>query len=126
MSDNSKQILVETRAYYLPDQSEPTANRYVFGYTITIRNIGTTPARLTHRHWQITDANGKVEEVHGEGVIGKKPYFNPGEIYEYSSGVMIETPVGAMQGHYDMQAANGEHFTAPIAPFGLAVPGSVH
>ena len=126
MNDKSKQIQVETRAYYLPEQSEPDTNRYVFGYTITIRNTGTTPAKLTHRHWLITDANGKVEEVHGEGVIGRQPYFNPGESYEYSSGVMLETPVGAMQGHYDMQGANGEHFTARIEPFGLAVPGSVH
>ena len=126
MPDTRKQIQVETRAYYLPEQSEPTSNRYVFGYTITIRNTGTVSAKLTHRHWQITDANGKVEEVHGEGVIGQQPYCNPGESYEYSSGVMIKTPVGVMQGHYDMQSITGEHFTASIAPFGLAMPGSVH
>ncbi|MDZ4263321.1 MAG: Co2+/Mg2+ efflux protein ApaG [Pseudomonadota bacterium] len=126
MSDNSKQIQVETQTYYLPEQSEPESNRYVFGYTITIRNTGTAPAKLTHRHWHITDANGKVDEVHGEGVIGEQPQVNPGDSFEYSSGVMLETPVGAMQGHYDMQSLTGEHFTASIAPFGLAVPGSVH
>ncbi len=126
MSDNNKQIQIETSAYYLPEQSEPESNRYVFGYTITIRNTGTTPAKLTHRHWHITDANGKVDEVHGEGVIGEQPHFNPGDSFEYSSGVMLETPVGAMQGHYDMLSPSGELFTARIAPFGLAVPGSLH
>ncbi len=126
MIDNTKQIEIETRAYFLPEQSEPASNRYVFGYTITIRNTGNVPAKLTHRHWHITDANGKVQEVHGEGVIGEQPYFNPGDSYEYSSGVMLETPVGAMQGYYDMQATTGEHFTATVAPFGLAMPGSLH
>ena len=126
MPNNNKSFQVETRSYYLPEQSEPATNRYVFGYTITIRNTGDVPAKLTHRHWLITDANGKVEEVHGQGVIGQQPYFNPGESYEYSSGVMLETPVGAMEGHYDMQAVNGEHFIASIAPFSLAMPGSLH
>lgn len=126
MTDRSKQIQVKTQAYYLPEQSEPATNRYVFGYTVTLHNTGSTPAKLTHRHWLITDANGKVEEVHGEGVIGKQPYFNPGESYEYSSGVVIQTPVGSMQGHYDMQSAEGEHFTATIDPFRLAVPGAIH
>lgn len=126
MRDKNREIMVEARAYYLPEQSEPALERYVFGYTITILNSGGEAARLTHRHWLITDANGKVEEVHGEGVVGGQPYFHPGESYEYSSGVVLRTPVGSMQGHYDMQGPSGEHFIATISPFRLAVPGTIN
>ncbi len=121
-----KQIEVAAKAFYIEDQSEPEADRFVFAYTITINNTGRAPARLTHRHWHITDANGKVEEVHGKGVIGKQPYLKPGEMFQYSSGAIIETPVGAMQGYYDMLCDDGSHFRATIEPFTLSVPGSLN
>ena len=120
----SIQITVET--LYLPDQSEPDGERYVFAYTVTIRNTGRLPARLESRHWIITDANGKVQEVSGDGVVGEQPKLNPGETYRYSSGAILETPVGAMQGSYRMQAEDGFGFDAPIPPFTLAVPGVLH
>ncbi len=120
------QIDVDAEAFYIEDQSEPDENRFVFAYTITISNTGAESARLTHRHWHITDANGKVEEVHGEGVIGKQPYLKPGESFQYSSGAILETPVGAMEGYYDMATDDGNHFKATINPFTLSVPGSLH
>jgi len=124
--DNPSSIHVSTEVRYLPNQSQPEAEQYAFGYTITIQNAGTVPAKLTHRHWLITDSNGKVEEVHGKGVIGKQPKLDPGASFKYTSGVVLNTPVGAMQGYYDMKGDNGEEFKAPIAPFGLSVPGSLH
>ena len=84
------------------------------------------PARLLTRHWIITDSNGKVQEVRGEGVVGEQPYLKPGQGFRYSSGAVLETPVGAMQGSYQMVADDGEQFDAPIAPFRLAMPGLLH
>ena len=124
--DKTQQIDVNTKAFYLPEQSEPADNRFVFAYTITILNSGNEPAKLTHRHWSITDANGKLEEVHGEGVVGEQPHIQPGESYRYTSGAILETPVGAMHGHYDMISDKGDLFTATIKPFSLSVPGSLH
>ena len=98
----------------------------MFAYTITIRNHGTVPAKLLTRHWVITDANGKVQEVRGEGVVGEQPHLMPGQGFRYSSGAMLETPVGSMQGTYQMLADDGVHFDAPIAPFTLAIPGTMH
>ncbi len=123
---NHNQIDVTAETFYIADQSEPESNRYVFAYTITISNTGEASARLTHRHWHITDANGKTEDVHGEGVIGKQPHLKPGDRFEYSSGTIIETPVGAMQGYYDMACDDGSHFKATINPFTLSVPGSLN
>ena len=91
-------IDIDAITSYLEHQSEPTAGRYVFSYTITIRNSGDNAARLLTRHWVITDANGKVQEVHGEGVVGEQPHLEPGEYFRYTSAAMIETPVGVMQG----------------------------
>ena len=116
-SESNNKIEVNAKATYLGEQSEPEANRYVFAYTITINNIGKNSARLRSRHWHITDANGKQEEVHGEGVIGKQPYLKPGESFEYSSGTILETPVGAMQGYYDMTSDDGSQFKADIAAY---------
>ena len=116
-------IRIEVETSYLEDQSEPHDQRFVFSYTITIRNEGEVPARLTHRHWIITDANGKVQEVRGEGVVGEKPYLRPGQGFRYSSGAVLETPVGAMQGSYQMIADDGLKFEAPIPAFRLAIPG---
>jgi ApaG protein len=119
-------IRVEVATSYIEDQSNPAEGRFVFSYTITIRNEGQVPARLLTRHWIITDANGKVQEVQGEGVVGEQPHLLPGQRFRYSSGAIIETPVGAMQGRYRMLADDGEHFDAPIAPFTLAMPGMLH
>ena len=126
MQNNNYEIRIEVATNYIVDQSEPDVGRYVFAYTITIENRGDLPARLLSRHWVITDANGKVQEVSGDGVVGEQPYLNPGETFRYSSGAVLETPVGAMQGSYRMEAENGTSFEAPIPPFTLAVPGVLH
>ena len=119
-------IEIKPVPHFIPDQSSPDDDRYVFAYTITIRNEGTKPARLVTRHWLITDANGKVQEVVGDGVVGEQPHLQPGQGFRYSSGAILETPVGAMQGRYHMVADDGEQFDAPIAPFRLAMPGVLH
>ena len=126
MENKIYEIKIDVATNYIVDQSEPDVDRYVFAYTITIENLGDLPARLLSRHWVITDANGKVQEVKGDGVVGEQPHLNPGETFRYSSGAVLETPVGAMQGSYRMQADNGAHFDAPIPPFTLAVPGVLH
>jgi ApaG protein len=126
MNDDSCDISVQVATDYVDEQSEPDADRYVFAYTITIANTGDVAARLISRHWVITDANGKVQEVSGDGVVGEQPHLSPGEEFRYSSGAVLETPVGAMQGLYRMEADNGVNFDAPIAPFTLAVPGVLH
>jgi ApaG protein len=126
MDKNTCDIRIQVATDYVDEQSEPSADRYVFAYTITITNNGDVPARLISRHWVITDANGKVQEVSGDGVVGEQPHLNPGEEFRYSSGAVLETPVGAMQGLYRMEADNGVNFDAPIAPFTLAVPGVLH
>ena len=123
-AENLISVAVDTR--YLEDQSEPDEHRYVFAYTITIRNRGTVPAKLLGRHWVITDANGKVQEVRGEGVVGEQPHLMPGQGFRYTSGAVLETPVGSMQGSYRMLADNGIEFDAPIAAFTLAIPGKIH
>ena len=119
-------IKVEVETAYLPDQSDPEAPRYVFAYTITIRNDGVVPATLLTRRWVITDANGKVQEVRGDGVVGEQPYLKPGQGFRYSSGAVLETPVGSMQGSYQMLADDGARFDAPIPVFRLAKPGTLH
>ncbi len=127
MSDKSSHhIRVDVSTNFLDDQSEPELDRYVFSYTITIANLGEVPASLLSRHWIITDANGKVQEVRGDGVVGEQPHLNPGEQFRYSSGTVLETPVGSMEGSYQMLADDGVRFDAPIAPFTLAVPGLLH
>jgi ApaG protein len=126
MEQTQHKIRVEVDTSYLEDQSDPKERRYVFSYTITIRNEGSEPARLLTRHWIITDSNGKVQEVRGEGVVGEQPHLKPGQGFRYSSGAVLETPVGAMQGSYQMVSDNGEQFDAPISPFRLAMPGLLH
>ena len=120
---STERIRVSVETSYLPEQSDPAGERYVFAYTITIQNDGAQGAKLLRRHWIITDANGKVQEVNGEGVVGEQPHLAPGQGYRYSSGMIIETPVGTMQGSYQMQTDAGARFDAPIAPFRLAMPG---
>jgi ApaG protein len=119
-------IRVDVETSYIEEQSDPRDKRFVFSYTITIRNEGQVPARLLTRHWIITDANGNVKETRGDGVVGEQPYLKPGQGFRYSSGAVIETPVGTMQGSYQMIADDGQHFDAPIAPFRLAIPGVLH
>ncbi|HLG53468.1 MAG TPA: Co2+/Mg2+ efflux protein ApaG [Steroidobacteraceae bacterium] len=121
-----RMITVDVDTRYLEDQSDPDEGRFVFAYTITIRNRGEVPARLLTRHWVITDANGKVQEVRGEGVVGEQPHLKPGQGFRYTSGAVLETPVGAMQGSYQMLTDDGVHFDAPIPPFTLAMPGTIH
>mgnify|MGYP005806664843 CR=1 FL=1 len=126
MSDNKHDIRVTAQATYLPEQSDTAQGRYVFAYTITITNKGTVAAQLVSRHWIITDADDKVQEVRGLGVIGEQPYLRPGESFEYTSGTAIATPVGAMRGSYQMVAEDGTQFDAEIPPFTLAMPRVLH
>ena len=123
MSLPVNKIRVEVETSYVDEQSDPNERRYVFSYTITIRNEGPAPARLLTRHWIITDANGKVQEARGDGVVGEQPHLKPGQGFRYTSGAVIETPVGAMQGTYEMIDDAGRRFDAPIQPFRLAMPG---
>jgi ApaG protein len=124
--DKNSEFGIEVATDYIDEQSEPDIDRYVFAYTITIENLGDVPATLMSRHWVITDANGKVQEVSGDGVVGKQPHLNPGEKFRYSSGAVLETPVGSMQGRYQMESDNGTNIIAPIPAFTLAVPGLLH
>ena len=117
-------IEVETR--FVSDQSKPDDERFVFAYTVHLRNRGSVPAQLLSRHWVITDANGKTEEVFGEGVVGEQPWMRPGDDFEYSSGAVLETDVGTMRGSYHMLADDGTRFKAPIPPFTLSVPRTLH
>ena len=123
--DNA-QIDINVVTDYIAEQSDPTVDRYVFAYTITINNSGEIPAKLLNRHWLITDANGKVKEVRGEGVVGEQPHLNPGEFFEYTSGAVLETPVGIMEGEYEMVTDEGDTFLAPIDRFSLAIPRTLH
>lgn len=123
MNDDTKyNINVTVDSQYIEAESNPEANRFVFAYTVHIENQGDIGAKLISRHWIITDANNRTQEVKGKGVIGEQPYLKPGESFEYTSGTMMETPVGSMQGSYQM-VANDEHtFDALIKPFTLALP----
>ena len=118
------EVGVETS--YIDDQSDPDADRYVFAYTVTISNMGSMPAKLLNRHWLITDSNGKIQEVRGEGVVGEQPYLKPGEVFRYTSGTVLETPVGTMEGEYEMVDDDGHSFLAPIDRFSLSVPRVLH
>jgi ApaG protein len=124
--DSRYRIEVSAQAFYLGDQSSPEEDQYVFAYRITITNTGTVSAQLISRHWIITDGNGEEQEVRGLGVVGEHPELAPGESFEYTSGCSLPTPVGSMRGSYQMVAADGENFEAPIAEFGLAVPNVLH
>ncbi len=117
-------IQVETQ--YLPEQSEPEDSRFVFAYTITITNVGTLPARLVSRHWIIFDGAENRQEVHGEGVVGQQPRLDPGESFRYTSGTVLQTPVGSMQGSYQMLGDDGACFDAEIPAFTLATPNALH
>ncbi|MBI5331750.1 MAG: Co2+/Mg2+ efflux protein ApaG [Betaproteobacteria bacterium] len=127
MADSRKyHITVTPRTEYVPDQSDVAQNRYVFAYTITILNSGQGAAQLISRHWVIKDADNKVQEVRGLGVVGEQPLLKPGEQFEYTSGAAIATPVGAMKGSYQMVGEDGSHFEAEIPEFILAMPRVLH
>ena len=125
-TEKEHNITVEVETDYIEGQSEPDNERYVFSYTITIRNEGGEPAQLLSRHWLITDANGNVQEVKGEGVVGEQPHLKPGEGFQYTSGAMITTPVGSMQGTYQMVTDQGDEFDTEIPAFTLAIPRTLH
>jgi ApaG protein len=124
--DKRYEVSVSPQAQYLADQSDEPAGRFVFAYTITLRNTGTVPAQLISRHWIITDANSQVQEVRGLGVVGEQPLLAPGESYQYTSGAAITTPVGTMRGTYQMVAEDGTRFDAPIPEFTLSIPRTLH
>ncbi|MCC6610268.1 MAG: Co2+/Mg2+ efflux protein ApaG [Burkholderiales bacterium] len=127
MSPTSKyDISVSAQTRYLADQSDEEAGRYVFAYTITIRNSGDVAAQLVSRHWIITDGQNQVQEVRGLGVVGEQPRIKPGEAFEYTSGAAIATPVGTMRGAYQMVAEDGTQFDAPIPEFTLSIPRVLH
>lgn len=127
MEDPTKHsIVVSPQATYIPGQSDEAAERYVFSYTITIRNTGTVAAKLLSRHWIITDARNRVQEVRGDGVVGEQPLIRPGESYEYTSGTALATPVGTMRGSYQMLADDGTRFDAAIPEFALSIPRVLH
>ena len=119
-------IDIQTQVNYLPEQSDEAGNRFVFSYTITITNLGSTPAKLISRHWIITDANHHVQEVRGQGVVGEQPLLKPSQSFEYTSGTVLATQVGTMRGSYQMQADDGTQFDAAIPEFLLATPRSLH
>jgi ApaG protein len=126
MTQKQHDISITSETTYVPEQSSPELSRYVFAYTITITNLGLIAATLLRRHWIITDANSKVQEVKGDGVIGLQPLIMPGESHQYSSATVIETPVGCMQGSYEMQADDGIEFEANIPVFNLSMPNALH
>ena len=124
--DPRYQIDVQVQTTYVEEQSQPEQNRYVFAYTITITNSGALAAKLLTRHWIITDSNGRVEEVRGEGVVGEQPHLQPGESFRYTSGTLIQTQVGSMRGTYHMIADDGVEFEAQIPTFTLSIPRVLH
>ncbi|MEK6748513.1 MAG: Co2+/Mg2+ efflux protein ApaG [Pseudomonadota bacterium] len=126
MNEALPNIIVDVQTSYLADQSVPDLHRYVFAYTVTIRNQGVVPTKLLSRHWIITDALGRVQEVRGMGVVGEQPHIKPGEGYQYTSGTVLETPVGSMEGSYQMVTDEGKEFDATIPAFTLSTPRSLH
>ena len=117
---------VSVRPQFVPEHSKPDEDQFLFAYTVTIRNTGDVAAQLISRHWVITDANNKVEEVQGLGVVGEQPLLQPGEAFEYTSGCPIATPVGSMRGSYQCVAEDGTRFEAPIPEFLLSMPRTLH
>ena len=113
------QFSVEVLPQFLPDQSAPDQDQYVFAYTITITNTGETPAQLISRSWNVNDANGHTERVKGLGVVGQQPLLKPGQAFEYTSGTRLRTPTGTMHGSFFCVAEDGEKFDADVPMFVL-------
>jgi len=123
---NSPRVCVQVQSVYIEAQSSPEQERFVFSYTVTIRNLGRTAVQLLGRYWLITNGNGRETQVQGEGVVGMQPLIEPGNEYQYTSGAIIETPLGTMEGHYQMVDAEGNDFNVPIPVFRLAIPSFIH
>lgn len=121
-----RHLKIEVTPRYLEEASDPASQRYVFAYTVKIKNEGRLPARLLKRHWFITDGFGHTQEVSGEGVVGEQPFLKPGEDYEYTSGAILPTPVGYMHGCYELITKDGILFDADIPGFCLANPVALH
>lgn len=119
-------ISVNVRTTYIEEQSNPEQDHYVFAYTINIQNHGDITAKLLTRHWIITDANGKNQEIHGSGVVGEQPYLQPGASFEYTSGTILDTPLGFMKGSYQMLGDDGKTFDTEIPSFTLSQPNCLH
>lgn len=120
------EVEVKVQPDYVPEQSDPGKGKYFFSYTISISNLGGAACQLKSRHWLITDGNGNKQEVHGEGVVGKQPYLDPGSAFTYTSGVLLDTIVGTMQGTYHMIDDSDQPFEVAIEPFLLALPGKIN
>lgn len=125
MSQENNDIHIEVESNYIEEQSEPDSERFVFAYTVKIKNNSPVATRLLSRHWIVTDANYKQQEVAGEGVVGQQPYLLPGQSFQYTSAAMLETPVGSMHGSYQMVDDDGHIFDAPIPAFNLSMPNSI-
>jgi ApaG protein len=119
-------IIVKVDTEYLSKESDPGNNRFVFAYQITIQNQGDIAAQLLGRHWIVTDANEAKKVFRGMGVVGEQPLIEAGKSYQYSSGIVLETPIGTMQGHYSMRDQQGLAFEVPIKPFLLSTPNTVN
>jgi ApaG protein len=119
-------IRVTVRPSFWPERSQPESGQFAFMYTVEIANVGTAPAQLLSRHWIISDGNANIEEVQGEGVVGKQPRLGPGDKFEYTSWAMLRTPFGSMRGTYTMVRPDGEKFEVKIAEFALTQPHSLH
>jgi len=126
MTTSTQPIMITVITEYLTEQSQPEENRYAFAYHITIKNQSVRSAKILTRHWIIVDANQERKEVHGEGIVGKKPIILSGDKYEYTSAVVLDTPVGTMEGSYQLVDDGGVTFNAPIQPFLLSIPHAVH
>jgi ApaG protein len=122
-SETTREIKVTVEPVYLEDQSSPTENRFVWAYRVRIENLGRETVQLRARHWRITDANGRLQEVRGAGVVGEQPVLQPGQAFEYTSGTPLGTPSGIMVGTYQMESGDGEHFDIKVPAFSLDSPG---
>jgi len=123
---DSPRVCIQVQSIYVESQSIPEEERYVFAYTITIRNLGRFNVQLLGRYWLITNANGRQTEVQGEGVVGEQPLTPPGGEFQYTSGAVLETPLGTMEGHYEMVDHQGQPFRTAIPVFRLAIPTLIH
>lgn len=123
---NAPRVCVQVQSFYVESQSQPDEERFVFAYTITVRNLGRHEVKLCGRYWLITNANGRQTEVQGEGVVGEQPVIKPGGEFQYTSGAILETPLGTMEGHYQMLDHQGDSFQVSIPVFRLAIPSLIH
>lgn len=126
MAEDEYSFEIQVEPRYIEKESRPEEDRYVFAYTITIKNIGTLPATLRKRFWIVTNADGAKQEVRGRGVVGEEPRIEPGNGFRYTSAAVIETPVGAMEGAYEFEADDGGRFDVPIPAFSLSMPNVIH